>query len=288
MFDIIVPTYNRYDILPEFFANLEAIDKTLYTLWLIDDCSPKKDASIVPAWDNIRYIQLPENIGQAGARNYAIKNGNAPYVISLDDDAWFVAGSQDLKVIAEAFSTYPDAGCLMFNIATPKTDYIGDVDGLLLPLHVTCGCAYRRNALEQIGGFNSKIHSGAEETDISLKLYRANWDIRSLYSVHVYHKFDPGERSVDWYLDVRYKTTRNSLIIAYLYYPALSLIWVLPGRALSHIVFAIKTGVARGKTISITINAIFAFIGRIPSLRKDRMPLSQQQFKKWTALFKTP
>jgi GT2 family glycosyltransferase len=288
MFDIIVPTYNRYNALPEFFDNLAAIDKALYTLWLIDDHSTEKDISVVPKWDNIRFIQLPQNIGQAGARNYAIDHGTAPYVISLDDDAWFTVDSQNLNHIIEGFNKHPDAGCLMFNIATPKTAFSDDIDGLLLPLHVTCGCAYRRTALEEINGFNSIIHSGAEETDISLKLYRANWNIRSLYSVHVFHNFNPGERSTGWYLDVRYKTTRNSLIIAYLYYPSLNLIWVLPGRALSHILFALKAGIARRKTVNITIKAIFAFIGMVPSLIKSRKPLSQQQFKKWCALFKQP
>lgn len=285
MFDIIVPTYNRYDALPGFFQKLAFLDKTKYTLWIIDDCSPDKNPAVIPAWDNIKYIQLPENIGQAGARNYAIEHGKAPYIISLDDDAWVMPELPNFDRVIEAFDKFPETGCLMFNIATPKTGFTEDIDGKLLPIHVTCGCAYRRQALEEIKGFNSLMQGQSEESDISLKLYRAGWDIRSLYSVHVFHDFNPGERSVDWYIRIRYKETRNCLVVAYIHYPTLALVWALPGKALNQLLFAIKARIAIGKTLVSELKAIAEFISMIPKLKQFRNPLSAQQFKKWRSLY---
>jgi len=286
IFDIIVPTYNRYDALPAFFEKLNGLDKTLYTLWLIDDCSTKKDAAVIPDWDNLKYIQLTENIGQAGARNFAIHNGTAPYIISLDDDAWFADALIDLNTIAKAFDKYPDTGCLMFNIATPKTTYKADTDGKLLAVHVTCGCAYRRVALQEIDGFNSLIQGQGEESDISLKLYKANWSIRSLYSVHVFHDFNPDLRSTDWYLRIRHKETRNSLVVAFIHYPLWSLFWALPGKAITQLLFAIKLKIVVFNTLKTSVSAIFEFIKMIPKLSKLRSPLSPKQFHKWRSLYK--
>ncbi len=285
MFDIIVPTYNRYTALPDFFKKIDVLDKALYTLWIIDDCSPDKDVTVIPDWENIRFIQLEKNIGQAGARNFAIDRGTAPYIISLDDDAWFTNGSTDLGVIANAFEKYQDTGCLMFNVETPKTSYEEDVDGKLLPLHVTCGCAYRRTALKQIGGFNSIIQGQGEESDISLKLYKANWQIRSLYSLHVYHDFNPDMRTAKWYLGIRYKETRNCLIVAYINYPMLSLFWALPGKALSQLVYSMKKREPFGSSFIVTLQAVFSFIGLIPTIHKNRSPLSVEQFKEWRMLY---
>jgi GT2 family glycosyltransferase len=286
MFDIIVPTYNRYDALSIFFKKLAFLDKTQYTLWIIDDCSPDKNIAVIPTWDNIKYIQLPQNIGQAGARNYAIEHGTAPYIISLDDDAWFMADSPNFDLIVKTFKVYPHTGCLMFNIATPKTDFESDIDGKTLPVHVTCGCAYRRQALEEIKGFNSMIQGQSEESDISLKLYRTGWDIRSLYSVHVFHDFNPGERSEDWHIRIRYKETRNCLVVAYINYPTAALIWALPGKALNQLLFAIKAKIAIGKTFIAELKAIAEFISMIPKLKPLRNPLSMKQFKEWRSLFK--
>jgi GT2 family glycosyltransferase len=287
MFDIIVPTYNRYHALPDFFKKIEILDRSLYTLWLIDDCSSQKDVSVIPKWDNIKFIELPQNIGQAGARNYAITHGRAPYIISLDDDAWFMPESKDLNVISQAFSKYSDAGCLMFNIATPKTTFKPDTDGMLLPLHVTCGCAYRREALEAINGFNSLIQGQGEESDISLKLYKANCTIRSLYTVHVYHDFNPDIRTVEWYLKIRHRETRNCLIVAFIHYPLLSLFWAIPGKAGSQLIYAIKKRMPFGSSFVVTLKAVGDFLKMVPGLIKWRKPLTTAQFKQWRTLYKT-
>ena len=43
--DIILPTYNRYNLLPEFFKNNEGLNNRDVHLWIVDDCSEKfKDA----------------------------------------------------------------------------------------------------------------------------------------------------------------------------------------------------------------------------------------------------
>lgn len=284
MFDIIVPTYNRYNELPLFFDKLSKIDKSLYTLWVIDDCSEKKDLAVLPNWPNLKFVELSKNVGQSGARNVAIEKGNAPFIISLDDDAWFEDDKINIGRIAGAFEKFKDAGCLMFNIATPNSSYVQEQDGTILPLHVTCGCAYRRDALEQAGGFNSFIQGQAEETDISLKLYKKDWKIRSLYSVKVFHDFNPENRSVKWYRNVRYKETRNSLIVVFLHYPFLYTLLYIPGKAISHLVYAVKAKKSVLQTLGSTAKGVLHFLLKMPVLVKLRKPMTMAQFRYWKNL----
>ena len=63
--DVIVPTYNRYHALAEFFENNKNLNQEDIRIWIIDDCSPKVDPSVIPPWPNLTFIQLPENKGQA-------------------------------------------------------------------------------------------------------------------------------------------------------------------------------------------------------------------------------
>ncbi len=283
-FDIIVPTYNRYEALPLFFQKLEGLDKNEYVLWLIDDASDKVNSSAIPEWENIHFIQLDKNGGQAGARNIAIVRGSAPYLISLDDDAWFIEPHSALLKIKSTFERHSDAGCLMFNIRTPVSNYKECIDGMELPLHVTCGCAYRRIAIEKIGGYSAILQGQSEETDISLRLIKMGYKLRSLYSIKIFHDFDPGHRSKEWYLRIRFKNTRNDLAVVYMNYPLSKLVVHLPGKALSHLRFALKNKLHPLATIVVTLKAWLAFLFWLPRLPRNPMLISD--FDYWYGLMK--
>jgi GT2 family glycosyltransferase len=282
LFDIIVPTYNRYSLLPLFFKKLEPLDREQYTLWLIDDASPLIDESIIPVWHNIRFIKLSQNIGQAGARNVAIEKGDAPYLISLDDDAWFETADHIFEDITKGFHDYSDAGCLMFNIATPNTNYKPPKNGIELPLHVTCGCAYRREAIVKIGGFSSILQGQVEETDISIRLIKEGYKIKSYYSVKVFHDFDPSTRSLQWYLNIRFKNTRNDLAVVYMNYPFPQVILHLFGKALSHLKFSVTYRKSIIFAFVTTIKGVLAFLIWLPKLR--RKPMKVAEFGYWRSL----
>lgn len=282
LFDIIVPTYKRFETLPRFFDKLMVLPNDQYTLWLVDDHSPNPNIQIVPEAPHVQYIRLDQNTGQAGARNYAIALGKAPYVISLDDDAWFEPNHDILETIQKAFDQYPDTGCLMFNIKTPNSDYLETVNGKELAIHVTCGCVYRRSALNDIQGFSSILKGMGEETDLSLKLLKKEWKIRSLYSIKVYHDFDPDQRSLDWYLKIRYMNTRNDLAIVYMHYPLAKLFLYLPGKAFNHLKYAVTKGIVPIRTLAITLKGCVDFLFLINKL--ERNPMSLHDFNYWKGL----
>jgi len=285
-FDIIVPTYNRAKELPFFFERNSALQSAYVHVWIVDDCSPHFDSSVIPLWPNLTLIRLEKNKGQAFARNVAIEKGNAPFIISLDDDAWFENVPRSLEQIEQFFNDYPDAGCQMFNIATPNSFYSNMESGTLLALHVTCGCAYRRQIITGIGGFSEFLHSGAEETDLSIRIYQANSSIRFINEIKVFHNFNPAYRSLTWYRNVRYNTTRNDLLIVLMTYPILLVIPFVLGKFISHLRFAIAYRYKVRRTFLVTMWAFVGFLLLSPKAIEKRNPLTWLQFRHWRGLLK--
>jgi GT2 family glycosyltransferase len=287
LFDVIVPTYNRYDQLHEFFkGNASLADHPLVHFWFIDDCSPKFDASAIPAWNNITMLRMEKNRGQAYARNIAIEKGSAPYIISLDDDAWFEDGAATLPDLIAAFEKYDDAGCLMFNVATPNSSYYSIPTGAEIPVAVACGCAYRRKAIDDIQGFSGFLHSQGEETDTALRLLRKGWKTRQVESVKVFHNFDYTKRTTQWVYYVRHNTTRNDLLVVLMYYPLVYVPLFVVGKFVSHLAYAARVKVSVGPTVWHTFTAIFGFLKFSPAALRRRQALSVSQFNHWRLLFK--
>jgi GT2 family glycosyltransferase len=284
-FDVIVPTYNRYADLPRFFEeNAKLANRRDVVLWLEDDGSNSYSPDALPSWDNLVFIRNEENHGQAYVRNHAIAKGNSPYVISLDDDAWFEDADTALTLIEDGFERWPGTGCLMLNIATPNSTYSKEPTGTVLSLHVTCGCAYRRATLESIGGFSGFMHSGAEETDISLKIYREGWDIRFLAGARVFHNFLWVARSPAWLYNVRRNTTRNDLLIVLMYYPWFSIPFFIFAKFFSHLRFAAFRSPSPWKSFWYTASALFGFIGMSGMALQRRKPLTWKVLQHWKQL----
>jgi len=285
LFDVIVPTYNRYEKLHEFFnGNSSLANHPSVHFWIVDDCSPKYDPSVIPAWENLTLMRLEQNHGQAFARNVAIEKGSAPYLISLDDDAWFEDGAVALPQLISAFEKYSDAGCLMFNIATPNSTYSTIPNGKEIPVHVACGCAFRRKAIADIEGFSGFLHSGSEETDTSLKLVLKGWKTRQVEAVRVFHNFDDSMRSLQWYYNVRHNTTRNDMLIVLMYYPWVYVPLFVVGKYVSHLLFAVRYKLSVVATLGHTARAFISFLQLAPTALKRRQPLTFQQFKYWRSL----
>jgi len=285
MIDIIVPTYNRPADIEKFVAEIQKQAFNDLHVYIVDDHGKEPIEHLIPK-DNDRFtfIRLPENKGQAYARNVAIAKGRGNIIVSLDDDAWF-EDEHALSALPDYFKTYPKLGCLMFDVRSPQEDRISKTsnidDGQLIGSHITCGCAYTREALQSIDGFGGYLHSGAEETDVSLKLISAGYEIRFAKSIPVFHNYTPGIRPPKWYRMLRFNTTRNDMLIVVMRFPTGKVLPYFFGKYFSHALFSFRN--KRDPFIAglYTLMALPAALLMLPKALKQRKAITNEQFSAW-------
>ena len=88
---IIIPTYNRADVLVTSIQSVLQQSYTDFELLIVDDGSTDNTDIVVESIhdDRIRYLKMPENKGVAAARNEGIRQAKYDYIAFQDsDDHW--------------------------------------------------------------------------------------------------------------------------------------------------------------------------------------------------------
>ncbi|MDF2530901.1 MAG: glycosyl transferase [Clostridia bacterium] len=87
---VALSTYNRADMLPRMLGCILGQDFTDYELLLINNGSVDDTDKVCRQYEKqdnrIRLFTLPENLGPAGAKNYALQKAAADYICFVDDD----------------------------------------------------------------------------------------------------------------------------------------------------------------------------------------------------------
>ncbi len=195
------------------------------TLVVDDGSSDGTDAMVRAEFPEVRYVRLPHNSGLIYARNFGFVNTTGDYVLSVDDDSWFVEDDGLARAVA-FMEAHPDAAAAACNITTR--------DGLVylprgaapfeVPWYVGCGHLLRRSAVAETGLYLSEFYRQGEEKDRGLRLYGAGWRVMALPDVMVYH--DKSEKNRKPGL-VRRHDHRNDLIREIARCPARLLPWRL-------------------------------------------------------------
>lgn len=191
MFSIIIPVYNRADLLGN------AIDSVLeqsfedWELIVVDDGSEDDIEAVIARYDGdpkIRFIRR-RNAGVSAARNTGLMQASGKYIAFLDsDDRWL---PNHLSVLADMAEKYPDAGflgtwaeVLLKNGRTiefpeyfenrPETIYIKnfykayDEDKRVKMFQMSTSCI-SAEAIERVGNFVEGCKIG-EDLDITLRV----------------------------------------------------------------------------------------------------------------------
>jgi len=117
--DIIIPTYNRPQFLPETLESVAAQTYPHWRCWIAEDGETEKTLGVIqPFLEDDRFIYLPGTHAgfPAAPRNRAIRQGDAPYVAILDDDDLWLP--EKLERQTDFLKTHPDCvllGCNAFD-----------------------------------------------------------------------------------------------------------------------------------------------------------------------------
>ena len=183
---VVIPTYNRAQMVPRAVRSVLAQDYPDLEVIVVDDGSTDDTADVIDDFATVRYIRLGQNRGGAAARNAGVEAGRGEFVAFLDsDDEWLpTKTSRQVQLMLKSPSTgavycrhfaHDDATDTRSQRFPPL--YTGSIRPQLLsgkcPPTVSLFLV-RRDALEEVGGFDESL-AGFQDTDLWIRLSE-NWE----------------------------------------------------------------------------------------------------------------
>ena len=194
---VVVPTYKRPDLLERCLAALlvQTLAADEYEIIVCDDGPSNAARSVVenamvsaPPGLRIRYLEITETQGPAGARNRGWQHAAAPIIAFTDDDtvpdpAWLENGVSAMSPEVDAVT-----GRIEMPLPPRPTDIEVDAAGLTRAEFVTANCIIRREALQAVGGFDERFSiAWREDSDLHFNLLESGRQIRHAPDALVVH-----------------------------------------------------------------------------------------------------
>lgn len=204
---LIMVTYNSAALLP---ACLEALAATRYPaheLLIVDNAS--SDSTTVLVTEHAPQAQLVanrENLGFGRACNQGAQAAQGALLVFLNPDV--LVTPNWLGLLVEHIAAHPEAG-----IICPTTLYPGEtpppVHTLVGETAAVPGCALmiRRDAWQQLGGFDERYFLYWEDTDLCWRAWLAGWRVLEDFTALVYHERGGSAGGRRWDAEA----TKNSL-----------------------------------------------------------------------------
>lgn len=176
---VVVCTYNGARWIGDCFGAPSRLDDPDFEVIVVIDGSTDRTATMVREYD-FRVIEQ-ENRGLSAARNRGLEAATGEIVAYLDDDAY--PDPHWLSYLAEAFRSTADVGMGGPNLAPdgdgPVAECVAAVPGG--PSHVLisdsvaehipgCNMAFRRAALQAVGGFDPWFRIAGDDEDLCWRL----------------------------------------------------------------------------------------------------------------------
>jgi O-antigen biosynthesis protein len=182
---VIIPTYNRADLLPRALGSVLAQTFTDFEVLVVDDGSIDGTDALMTAYTDsrVRYLRQPVNAGVSAARNRGLRESRGEFIAFLDsDDEWY---PEKLTIQVERMRTLPDTVGLLHcgvenhgpdgtvEVFTPS--HHGDIHHTLLRVNVLhgapSGALLRRSVVATAGFFDEGIPA-IEDYDYWLRITR--------------------------------------------------------------------------------------------------------------------
>lgn len=179
---VIIPTYNRSELLKKAVKSLESQSHQNIEIIIIDDFSTDDTAEVVEKMEDDRIIYLKHEINKGGseARNTGIKRATGRFIGFLDsDDQWL---PNKLEKQLQLFADQPDVGVIYTGVQVvneknqPTRKIVPACRGDILPklfesncIDTTSSVLVKREVLEQVEGFDAGLPS-CQDWDLYIRL----------------------------------------------------------------------------------------------------------------------
>jgi len=183
---VVVCSYNGARTIRDTLAALARVEYPDFEVIVVNDGST--DATAAIAREHAVRLISTENRGLSSARNTGWRAASGEIVAYIDDDAY--PDPHWLHYLAYAFMSGDWVGVGGPNIAPPGDGEIADciANAPGGPVHVLvgdreaehipgCNMAFRRDALEAVGGFDARYRAAGDDVDLCWRLLARGWRI---------------------------------------------------------------------------------------------------------------
>ncbi len=268
---VIVTTRNRLTLLLRAVQSVDAQDYPNREILVLDDASEDGTSDYIRShYPGVRLFRFDENRGLIVARNLLKMEAKGDYIVSLDDDAYFVNKDAISKVV-ERMQRESELAVVTFHyLPKPLVDGDGALDRGAQEHYTNFFWGYghciRRDAFESVGDYRGFFFHQGEEDDLAIRLLDAGYRLLYSYNAVVVHERSPVARD-DRRIAVY--AARNSLLRSWLNDP---FPWLLVA-SLNTIVKSILFGVTQG-TVRYVLQGLWRACRDFPRFASLRKPVS--------------
>jgi GT2 family glycosyltransferase len=245
---VIVVNWNRRELLRACLCSLRRQSDVSFETIVVDNGSSDGSPEMAEREFGVRVIRNRENRGFCAANNQGIAAASGEFIALLNNDAeaqpgWLAglahgcAQAPDIGMAASKVLVWEDpkridkAGHLIFPDGQNRGRGTGEVDRgqfdaeeeVLWP--DGCACLYRKQMLDEIGGFDEDFFAYGDDAELGLRARIAGW--RCIYvprAVVWHHRGSTLGKDSAWRLEL---IERNRLLLALKLFPW-SLLWLNP------------------------------------------------------------
>ena len=189
---VLIPTYNRGSTVLSVLEKINACDPLPNEIWVhIDQPDGILESKLQQRFPNVGVLTSAKRLGPGGGRHRCLLACDAPYAVSFDDDSYPV-DRDFFGRVEQLFSEHPDSAVFGASIWHRREEKKARLKSLSLsPSYTACGFAIRLAAYNKVRGLLPRpIAYGMEETDLSLQLFAAGWQIYEAGDLRVFHDTD--------------------------------------------------------------------------------------------------
>ena len=305
---MVIPTLAADSALAECLAALRAQTYTDLEVIVVDNSSRQAVRGLGLAGEHVRVIENPSNVGFGAAVNQGWRASQSPYVATINDDAhaspdWLAelvkAAERDTEIGLVASQVRldgtrldsagmliaPDGSSKQRGHGHPATEF-GRFEDILMPSG--SAALFRREMLEDTGGFDDEFFLYCEDTDLGLRARRRGW--RAVYapSAVVTHRYSHSAGRASALK--AYYVERNRLYLLLKNFPA-RMLWRAPmssvARYLWHLWYMLRGRGAASEFASagnglllpwLVLKAHGATLIRLPKLLRQRREIARRAY----------
>lgn len=199
---VIIPTYNRSDLLEEALASVITQTQQPGEVIVIDNGN---ETAVIPETfkEKVRIIRIEPGAGAARARNVGAKEAHGETLAFLDDDDLWEA--RYLERAEQAIENGAD--CVISRLDSLEKGVIGTyknadtsltLDNLFVfnPGVTGSNIVIKKDAFEKLGGFDSTLPTG-EDKSLIIDALQVGMIVRTLADNQAIHRIHSGERLSD-------------------------------------------------------------------------------------------